>query len=89
MPRSTGATNADGTAGLNLSGAALKLFPNTAAALANDPELGTQVASSLTVYNNNSGVLSGINIAASQAKAQQIFRNSRPTFPAVPARWRS
>ena len=42
LPRSTGKTNADGTAGLNLSGAALKLFPNTAAALANDPELGTR-----------------------------------------------
>ncbi len=78
LPRSTGKTNADGTAGLNLSGAALKLFPNTAAALANDPELGTQIASSLTVYNNNNGVTSGINIAASQAKAQQIFSQFAP-----------
>ena len=78
LPRSTGAKNADGTAGLNLSGAALKLFPNTAAALANDPELGTQIATSLTVYNNNNGVSSGINIAASQAKAQQIFSQFAP-----------
>jgi hypothetical protein len=78
LPRSTGAKNADGTAGLNLSGAALKLFPNTAAALANDPELGTQVASSLTVYNNANGISSGINIAASQAKAQQIFSEFAP-----------
>ena len=78
LPRSTGKTNADGTAGLNLSGAARKLFPNTAAALGNDPELGTQVASSLTVYNNANGVSSGINIAASQAKAQQIFSEFAP-----------
>jgi len=78
LPRSTGAKNADGTAGLNLSGAALKLFPNTAAALANDPELGAQIASSLTVYNNASGIPSGINIAASQAQAQTIFSQFAP-----------
>jgi hypothetical protein len=78
LPRSTGKTNADGTAGLNLSGAALKLFPNTAAALGNDPELGTQIASSLTVYNNANGVSSGINIAASQAQAQQVFSEFAP-----------
>ncbi len=78
VPRSTGAKNADGTAGLNLSGAALKLFPKTAAALANDPDLGTAIASSLTVYNNNNGVISGINIAASQAKTQEIFSQFAP-----------
>jgi hypothetical protein len=78
LPRSTGATNADGTAGLNLSGAALSLFPRTAAALANDSDLGTAIASSLTVYNNSNGVSSGINIAASQAKAQQIFSQFAP-----------
>ena len=78
LPRSTGKFNAEGTAGLNLSGAALKLFPNTAAALANDPELGTAIASSLTVYNNSGGVPSGINIAASQAQAQTIFSQFAP-----------
>ena len=78
LPRSVGKTNADGTAGLNLSGAALQMFPNTAAALANDPLLGTAIASSLTVYNNNNGASSGINIAASQLKAQQIFSQFAP-----------
>ncbi|HWC62732.1 MAG TPA: autotransporter domain-containing protein [Rhizomicrobium sp.] len=78
LPRSTGATNADGTAGLNLSGAALQLFPRTAAALANDPDLGTAIASGLTVYNNNNGASSGINIAASQAMAQSIFSQFAP-----------
>jgi hypothetical protein len=78
LPRSTGATNADGTAGLNLSGAALGLFPKTAAALATDPDLGTAIASSLTVYNNSNGASSGINIAASQLKAQQIFSQFAP-----------
>ena len=78
LPRSTGKTNADGTAGLNLSGAALKLFPRTAAALANDPDLGTAIATSLTVYNNNNGISSGINIAASQAQAQSIFAQFSP-----------
>ena len=78
LPRSTGKTNADGTAGLNLSGAALGLFPKTAAALASDPDLGTAIASSLTVYNNSNGPSSGINIAASQLKAQQIFSQFAP-----------
>ena len=78
LPRSTGKTNADGTAGLNLSGAALQLFPRTAAALANDPDLGSAIASSLTIYNNSSGATSGINIPASQAEAQQIFSQFAP-----------
>ncbi|HWY60813.1 MAG TPA: autotransporter domain-containing protein [Rhizomicrobium sp.] len=78
LPRSTGKTNADGTAGLNLSGAALNLFPRTAAALANDPDLGTAIATSLTVYNNNNGISSGINIPASQAKTQEIFSQFAP-----------
>ena len=37
LPRSTGATNADGTPGLNLTGDAKAVFPFAAAALANDP----------------------------------------------------
>ena len=78
LPRSTGATNADGTAGLNLSGAACNLFPYTAAALANDPDLGTAIASSLTVYNSTNGASSGINIAASQQQAQQVFSQFAP-----------
>ena len=78
LPRSTGATNADGTAGLKLSGAAAQLFSRTAAALGNDPDLGTAIATSLTVYNNNTGASSGINIAASQVKAQQIFSQFAP-----------
>ena len=78
LPRSTGAKNADGTAGLKLSGAALKYFPYSTSALANDPTLGTAIASSLTVYNNNAGASSGINIAASQQKAQQIFSQFAP-----------
>ena len=41
------------------------------------PILGTAIASSLTVYND-SGVPSGINIAASQQKAQQIFSQFAP-----------
>jgi hypothetical protein len=78
LPRSTGAFNADKTAGLNLQGAALSLFPKTAAALATDPDLGTAIASSLTVYNNSNGASSGINVAASQLKAQQIFSQFAP-----------
>ncbi len=78
LPRSTGKTNADGTAGLNLSGAAKQLFPDTAAALANDPLLGQAIASSLTVYNSNAGAASGINIAQSQAKAQSVFSQFSP-----------
>ena len=78
VPRATGATNADGTAGLNLSGSALKLFPYTVAALGNDNTLGSAIASSLTVYNGNSGIASGINIAASQQKSQRIFSQFAP-----------
>ena len=51
IPRSPGATNADGTAGLGLSGDAYNLFPYTAKALANDPLLGAAIASNLTVTN--------------------------------------
>ena len=40
LPRSTGAKNADGSPGLNLSGEAKTQFPFTAAALATDDELG-------------------------------------------------
>ena len=78
MPRSTGANNADGTAGLNLSGAALQLFPNTAAALANDPELGAAIASSLTVYNNTNGISQRHQHRRLAGKAQQIFSQFAP-----------
>jgi hypothetical protein len=78
LPRSTGATNADGTPGLNLSGDAKAMFPYAAAALANDPSLGSAIASSLTLYKTSGVPSSGINIAASQQKAQQIFSQFTP-----------
>ena len=64
--------------GLGLSGDALALFPNTAAALANDPLLGQAIASNMTLYNTNGVPTSGINLAASQQKAQQIFSQFTP-----------
>lgn len=78
LPRSTGATNADGTPGLNLSGDSKAVFPFAAAALANDPELGAAIGSNMTVYKTNGVPSSGINIAASQQKAQQIFSQMTP-----------
>ncbi len=76
IPRSPGAKNADGTAGLGLSGDALTLFPYTAAALQNDPTLGAAIATNLSVTN---GVgTTTLNIAASQVKAQQIFSQFTP-----------
>ena len=78
LPRSTGATNADGTPGLNLSGDAKAIFPYAAAALANDPLLGAAIATNLTVYKTNGVPTSGINVAASQQKAQQIFSQFTP-----------
>ena len=62
----------------DLSGDALALFPHTAAALANDPLLGAAIATSLTLYNTNGVPTSGINIAASQQQAQQIFSQFAP-----------
>lgn len=78
IPRSTGATNRDGTAGLNLKGEALQVFPNAAAALGNDAELGSAIARSLTVYNQPGLASSGINIAASQQQAQVAFSQFAP-----------
>jgi hypothetical protein len=76
-PRVPGAgTTAD--PGLGLSGDALALFPHTAAALANDPLLGQAIATSMTLYNTNGVPTSGINLAASQQQAQQIFSRFTP-----------
>jgi hypothetical protein len=63
---------------LGLSGDALALFPNTAAALANDPLLGQAIAGNMTIYNTNNVTTSGINVAASQQRAQQIFSQFTP-----------
>ncbi len=76
LPRSPGLTNADGTAGLGLSGDAYNLFPFTAQALANDPTLGAAIASSLSVTNGAGNPT--LNIAASQLKAQQVFSQFTP-----------
>ncbi len=78
LPRSTGATNADGTAGLNLSGDARIVFPYAAQALTNDNELGAAIASSMTVYNTANVPSSGINIPKSQQAAQQVFSQFGP-----------
>jgi hypothetical protein len=78
LPRSTGKLNADGTAGLNLSGDAKLVFPYAAQALTNDNELGATVASSLTVYNTANVPSSGINIPKSQQAAQQVFSQFGP-----------
>jgi hypothetical protein len=78
LPRSTGATNADGTPGLNLSGDAKQVFSFAAAALANDPELGAAIGSNMTVYKTNGVPSSGINVAASQQNAQQFFSQMTP-----------
>jgi hypothetical protein len=77
-PRSPGATNPDGTPGLGLSGDALAQFPFVARALGNDTELGSAIASSLTVYNTAGQPTSGINIPASQQQAQQAFSQFGP-----------
>ncbi len=78
LPRSTGAKNADGTPGLNLSGNARNEFPFAASALATDNELGSAIATSLTVYNTPGVPGSGINILASQQQAQQVFSQFAP-----------
>ncbi|HEX4105741.1 MAG TPA: autotransporter outer membrane beta-barrel domain-containing protein [Rhizomicrobium sp.] len=78
-PRAPGATDPlNGVPGLGLSGDALALFPHTAAALANDPLLGQAIASSMTFYNTNGVPTSGINLAASQQRAQQVFSQFTP-----------
>jgi hypothetical protein len=78
LPRSTGAKNADGSPGLDLSGTAKNEYPFTAAALATDTQLGSAVATSLTVYNTPGVASSGINVAASQQQAQQVFSQFAP-----------
>jgi hypothetical protein len=77
-PRSTGAKNEDGSPGLNLSGEAAMQFPFAAAALANDDQLGAAIATSMTVYNTPNQPGSGINVAASQQQAQQVFSQFAP-----------
>ncbi|HKU65707.1 MAG TPA: autotransporter domain-containing protein, partial [Rhizomicrobium sp.] len=77
-PRSTGAKNADGSPGLNLSAQAKAQFPFAARALATDNELGATIATSLTVYNTPGVPGSGINVAASQQQAQQVFSQFAP-----------
>jgi hypothetical protein len=78
LPRSTGAKNADGSPGLNLSAQAQAQFPFTARALATDNELGATIATSLTVYNTPGVPGSGINVTASQQQAQQAFSQFAP-----------
>lgn len=78
LPRSTGARNVDGTPGLNLSGQARNEFPFAASALATDNELGSAIATSLTVYNTPGVAGSGINVVASQQQAQQVFSQFAP-----------
>jgi Autotransporter beta-domain len=78
LPRSTGAKNADGSPGLNLSGSAKNQFPFTAAALSTDNQLGAAVATSLTAYNTPGVPSSGINVAASQQQAQEVFSQFAP-----------
>ncbi|HET7086475.1 MAG TPA: autotransporter domain-containing protein [Rhizomicrobium sp.] len=78
LPRSTGAKNADGSPGLNLSGDAKNQFPYTARALSTDDELGAAVATSMTVYNTPGLPGSGINVAASQQQAEQVFSQFAP-----------
>jgi hypothetical protein len=78
LPRSTNATNADGSPGLDLSGEAKNEFPFTAAALATDNQLGSAVATSLTIYNTPGVASSGINVKASQQQAQQVFSQFAP-----------
>ena len=78
LPRSPDAFNADKSPGLNLSGQAKSQFPFTARALANDNELGASIATSMTVYNTPGVPGSGINVAASQQQAQQVFSQFAP-----------
>jgi hypothetical protein len=78
LPRSTGAKNADGSPGLNLSGQAKAQFPFVARALSTDNELGATIATSMTVYNTPGVPGSGINVAASQQQAQQVFSQFAP-----------
>lgn len=78
LPRSVNAVNADGSPGLNLSGDAKNQFPFISAALATDNDLGAAVATSMTIYNTPGVASSGINVAASQQQAQQVFGQFSP-----------
>ncbi|MEO8300189.1 MAG: autotransporter outer membrane beta-barrel domain-containing protein, partial [Rhizomicrobium sp.] len=78
LPRSTGATNPDGSPGLNLSGQAKGQFPFVARALSTDNELGATIATSMTVYNTPGVPGSGINIGASQQQSQRVFSQFAP-----------
>src|SRR5690606_14597975 len=77
-PRAPGATNANGTPGLGLSGDALAQFPYIVRALGTDSALGSTIATSMTVYNNPGVASSGINVGASQQQAQQAFSQFGP-----------
>jgi hypothetical protein len=48
LPKSPGATNADGTPGLGLTGDALSVYPKAVQALTLDPQLGAAIASGVT-----------------------------------------
>ena len=78
LPRSINALNADGSPGLNLSGDAANQFPFVATALSTDAELGAAVATSMTIYNTPGQPGSGINVAASQQQAGQVFSQFAP-----------
>ena len=77
-PRSVNQFNANGSPGLNLSGDARNQFPFVAAALATDNDLGAAVATSMTIYNTPGVASSGINVAASQQQASQVFSQFSP-----------
>ena len=77
-PRSVNQFNANGTPGLNLDTDTRNHFPFIAAALATDNDLGASVATAMTVYNTPGVPGSGINVAASQQQAQQVFSQFAP-----------
>jgi hypothetical protein len=78
LPRSVNEFNADGSPGLNLKGDARNQFPFVAQALSTDTELGAAVATAMTVYNTPGQASSGINVAASQQQAEQVFSQFAP-----------
>lgn len=78
LPRSVNEFNADGSPGLNLKGDAKNQFPFVAQALSTDTELGAAVATAMTVYNTPGQASSGINVAASQQQAEQVFSQFAP-----------
>ena len=78
LPRSVNEKNEDGSPGLNLKGDARNQFPFVAQALSTDTELGAAVATAMTVYNTPGQAGSGINVAASQQQAEQVFSQFAP-----------